>query len=72
MKKAHPKKPIEILASELENIVAGPSPQKIFIADECGDTLWDEVLKQDENNLPSKDNKQNNQPVEDLNKLNDG
>lgn len=72
MKKAHPKKSALNSSSELENIFTGTSPQKIVIADECGDTLWDEVLKQDENNLPSKDNKQNNQPVEDPNKLNDG
>ncbi len=69
MKKTHPKKSAN-LASEVENIFAETSSQKIVIADECGDTLWDDILKQDENNLPSKVSKQNDQPFKDLNQTN--
>ncbi|QNA45867.1 hypothetical protein [Lacibacter sediminis] len=72
MKKVHPKKSPVNSASELENNFAETSPQKIVITDECGDALWDAVLQPDKHNLPSKDDQQNNQQVEDLNKLNHG
>ncbi len=38
------------------------SKEEIVMQDECGDTLWDAVLKQEEKNLLSKSTASNVQP----------
>jgi hypothetical protein len=42
------------LQKHLANIADKPANEKIVLHDECGDTLWDEVLAQDENKTATK------------------
>ena len=58
-----------LLVDGEENNSGQTLPVKIVLTDECGDTLWDDVLKQDENNLCVKCNEKNQQPVIDKNKI---
>jgi hypothetical protein len=42
------KAPDSSLASVLQNRAKNEADEKVIIPDECGDTLWDEVLAQNE------------------------
>lgn len=46
MEKDAPKNPASLLAAALQN--RKKQDQDIVIPDECGDTLWDKVLEQEE------------------------
>ena len=67
MKNKHLRNPAAGLASLIlsdeGNNDGQPSHEKTVIADECGDTLWDDVLKQDESNLSVDSNETDGQPA---------
>jgi hypothetical protein len=58
-----------VLLNVVRNNTRQTSPEKNVLNDECGDSLWDNVLKQDENNLPPQSNKENKQPLYEKGKL---
>ncbi|MGG9960628.1 hypothetical protein [Ferruginibacter sp. SUN106] len=40
-----------VLIPELTKEIKQPDAEEIVLYDECGDTLWDRVLRQEENKL---------------------
>ena len=73
MKNVKPNKAVTGLALLLlngkENNSGQSSREKTVVTDECGDTLWDDVLEQEEKNLLAKSNEENEKPVDDQGKI---
>jgi hypothetical protein len=44
---------ISVLKGQSKNESDKTTDEKIVLHDECGDTLWDEVLAQEENKMPA-------------------
>lgn len=62
MENTSPNDPAEELVSLLKNKkINDPNSaeEKIVLPDECGDTLWDEVIEENENALPVKNTVKN-------------
>lgn len=53
--------------NEKLNDADGSEKEKVVIPDECGDTMWDEVLDQDKKNLPAKESKENGHIPDNIN-----
>ena len=75
MKKVHLKKQetdlASILINDKESISEEAAVTKVVITDECGDTLWDDILKDEEKNLLPKITERNGQPFNDEDKIKD-
>ena len=55
--------------NEKLNDTNGFKKEKIVIPDECGDTLWDDVLDQDKKTITAKDSEENGSSHNDSNDL---
>jgi hypothetical protein len=47
-------KPVSTLANSSVNNHNEPATETVFVNDECGDTMWDAVLQQEDKALPLK------------------
>ena len=50
---------VSLLINKKLNDPNDPAEEKIVLPDECGDTLWDEVMEKNEKVLPVKDSIEN-------------
>ena len=60
-----------ILINEKESTSEEAAETKVVITDECGDTLWDDILKHEEKNLLQKISERNGQSFNDEDKIKD-
>jgi hypothetical protein len=72
MKNVHLQKSAPISAADEGNISDQIYEQKNVVADECGDSLWDDVLEHTENNKLLKSNCSNDKKIDDIHEEKEG